>query len=186
MKKILLLIFSLIAIVQLQAQDGVAISTSSSATPDASAILDVQSTSQGVLIPRVDIDDLSTAAPISSPATSLIVYNSNTTTGPGFFYWDGSAWVSLGGAKEINDLSDAKTISSSVFIGPASGSSATGHKNTALGQSSLTYATGESNVALGFNAGHSTTSGNNNILIGINGNLHISQKFATNCNRILN
>ena len=92
MKKLILtLALGIFSLFQLQAQNGVAISTSSSATPDASAILDVQSTSQGMLIPRVDITDLATAAPVSSPATSLMVYNTNTSTGPGFFYWDGSA-----------------------------------------------------------------------------------------------
>ncbi len=67
----------------------------SGTAPDASAGLDVNFNNKGLLIPRVDISDLSTAAPISSPATSLIVYNTNTTTGPGYFYWNGSRWVKL-------------------------------------------------------------------------------------------
>jgi hypothetical protein len=103
-----------------------------------------------------------------------MAYNTNTTTGPGFVYWDGSAWVLLGGAQEINDLSDAKTMSSSVFIGPVSGQNvtSTGTKNTAIGQASLIHVTsGNSNVALGFNAGYNVTTGKSNILIGgdING-----------------
>jgi hypothetical protein len=174
MKKILLVFIGFLAFAQLNAQNGVAISTNSSAAPDGSAILDVQSTSQGMLIPRLDITDLSTATPVSSPATGLMAYNTNTTTGPGFVYWDGSAWVLLGGAQEINDLSDAKTMSSSVFIGPVSGQNvtSTGTKNTAIGQASLIHVTsGNSNVALGFNAGYNVTTGKSNILIGgdING-----------------
>ncbi len=62
-------------------------------TPDASAGLDVNFTDKGLLIPRVDISDLSTESPVTSPATSVLVYNTNTTTGPGYFYWDGSKWV---------------------------------------------------------------------------------------------
>ena len=54
----------------------VAINTDNT-TPDASAILDVKSTSKGVLLPRV----ASTGA-ITSPATGLLVY----VTGSGFFY----------------------------------------------------------------------------------------------------
>jgi len=63
--------------------------------PDASAILDVESTDKGLLIPRVDITDLTTAAPVTTPATSLLVYNTNTTTGIGYYYWDASKWVKL-------------------------------------------------------------------------------------------
>lgn len=64
-------------------------------TPDPSAELDVTSTDKGVLIPRVNIADLSTANPITNPATSLLVYNTNNTTGNGFYMWDGSKWVKL-------------------------------------------------------------------------------------------
>lgn len=63
--------------------------------PDQSAILDVQSTDKGVLIPRVDIADLNTAAPVVAPETSLLVFNTNATTGEGYFYWDGLRWVSI-------------------------------------------------------------------------------------------
>ena len=71
-------------------------------TPDASAILDVKSTTKGLLIPRIDLDDASTATPISSPATGLIIYNSGGDAPDGFYYWNGSAWISF-----ITSLSDA-------------------------------------------------------------------------------
>ena len=77
-------------------------------TPDASAMLDVKSTTKGILIPRVDIADLATATPVTSPATGLMVYNTNSTTGPGFFYWDGSEWLSVRGdwRSDIHDTAD--------------------------------------------------------------------------------
>ncbi len=65
------------------------------AVPATSAMLDVAATNKGVLIPRVDIADLSTAAPVASPVTSLLVYNTNGTTGEGYYYWDGTAWIQL-------------------------------------------------------------------------------------------
>ncbi|MCT4582325.1 MAG: hypothetical protein N4A35_13005 [Flavobacteriales bacterium] len=65
------------------------------AVPATSAMLDVSATNKGLLIPRVDIADLSTAAPVASPVTSLLVYNTNGTTGEGYYYWDGTAWVQL-------------------------------------------------------------------------------------------
>ena len=63
-------------------------------TPDAGSALDITATDAGILIPRVDIADLTTIAPVTGGSTeSLLVYNTNTTTGKGFYYWDGSDWI---------------------------------------------------------------------------------------------
>lgn len=62
-------------------------------TPDASAKLDVSSTTQGILLPRMT--EVQRTA-ITPAATGLIVYQTDGTT-PGFYYYDGSAWTALGG-----------------------------------------------------------------------------------------
>jgi len=145
------------------------------ASPNASAALDITSSSKGLLIPRLDIADLSTAAPVTSPATSLIAYNTNATTGPGFFYWNGSAWTTIGGSSsvsKIDDLSDAisNTSDNNVFLGDNSGTNATagtGIQNVGVGIKSLKDVTsGANNTSLGYNAGSNITTGNNNIIIG--------------------
>jgi hypothetical protein len=66
-------------------------------TPDASAMLDVSSSNSGVLIPRVALTTSASASPITSPATSLMIYNTATAgdVTPGFYYWDGAAWIRL-------------------------------------------------------------------------------------------
>lgn len=63
--------------------------------PSPSAKLDITDTQKGVLIPRISIPNLNAAAPVTSPATSLIVYNNNVATGIGFYYWNGSQWAAL-------------------------------------------------------------------------------------------
>lgn len=79
----------------------VGISSSSGFTPDASAALDVSYSSKGLLIPRVALTAANAAGPIASPATSLLVYNTATTgtspnnVTPGYYYWNGAAWVML-------------------------------------------------------------------------------------------
>jgi uncharacterized protein (TIGR02145 family) len=55
--------------------------------PDSSAMLDIQSTGKGVLIPRMT---KAQRAAISSPATGLMVYQIDVT--PGFYFYSGSAW----------------------------------------------------------------------------------------------
>ncbi len=73
--------------------------------PDAGSILDVTSSNKGVLIPRVDITDLSTIAPITGGSTvSLLVYNTNVLTGRGFHYWDGVEWIYLVEAGNIGNI----------------------------------------------------------------------------------
>ncbi len=66
-------------------------------TPDASAILELRSTIRGLLVPRLALTQTTSAAPVTSPATSLLVYNTATVNDvtPGFYYWSGSAWVRL-------------------------------------------------------------------------------------------
>jgi hypothetical protein len=74
---------------------------STGASPDASAMLDISSTDTGLLVPRVALTATNTPEPITSPATSLLIYNTATagTTPynvlPGFYYWNGTAWTTL-------------------------------------------------------------------------------------------
>jgi len=65
------------------------------ATPNNSAILDVSSSDKGILIPRININDLNSSNPISGAIESLMVYNTNATTGKGFYFWNGSKWINL-------------------------------------------------------------------------------------------
>jgi hypothetical protein len=64
---------------------------STGANPDGSAGLDVSFTDKGVLIPRLT---LAQRGAIASPATSLLIYQTDNT--PGYYYYDGSAWQLLG------------------------------------------------------------------------------------------
>jgi hypothetical protein len=66
---------------------------------NSSAILDISSTNSGLLIPRVALTATNAAGPITTPATSLLVYNTATASAgitavtPGYYYWDGAQWV---------------------------------------------------------------------------------------------
>ncbi len=65
--------------------------------PAPGSMLDIETTDKGIVIPRVNIADLSTIAPVTGGSTeSLLVYNTNVGTGPGFFYWDSTQWVPVG------------------------------------------------------------------------------------------
>ncbi len=103
-------------------------------TPSASAQLDVTSTTKGVLIPRVALTSLTSASPVTSPTTSLLVYNTATAgtspsnVTPGYYYWNGTAWVRLSdnstntGSYEWNYVKGNPTGGSlgGTFVGDAS------------------------------------------------------------------
>ena len=58
------------------------------AAPVGSAILDVKSTTKGLLIPRMTQAQRDA---IASPATGLLIYQTNAS--PGFFYYNSTSWV---------------------------------------------------------------------------------------------
>jgi uncharacterized protein (TIGR02145 family) len=72
--------------------------------PDPSAALDVKASDKGVLIPRVDFNNL----PVS-PATGLLVYV--TANGPegndAFYYYDGTQWHKLSGAAGLENFTES-------------------------------------------------------------------------------
>ncbi|WP_159020017.1 cell wall anchor protein [Algibacter sp. L3A6] len=61
-------------------------------TPDASSILDIESTTQGILTPRMTTAQ---RIAIASPAEGLMVFDIDEGS---FFYFDGTVWVELEGS----------------------------------------------------------------------------------------
>jgi hypothetical protein len=91
MKKFLCMAIIVFSFIQNTGAQSVAINTSG-ATANASSILDVQSTTKGMLIPRMSKAQKNA---IASPATGLLIYQ----TAPdsiGFNYYNGTQWVWLG------------------------------------------------------------------------------------------
>ncbi len=68
-----------------------------SGEPDGSAMLEISSSSKGLLIPRVQITDVdSDLNPVENPATGLLVFNTGTTeVEAGFFVWTGDKWAQM-------------------------------------------------------------------------------------------
>jgi hypothetical protein len=92
------------------------------ATPDASSIMDITANNRGLLIPRVALTAVNLAAPVTSPALSLLVFNTNTIVGangvkPGYYYWDATKWVGIGTGSAWDLLGNAGTSAGTNFIG---------------------------------------------------------------------
>jgi trimeric autotransporter adhesin len=102
LKLFLSLIFILLSLFIVNCfSQGISINTSG-ISADASAMLDINSSSKGLLIPRVSLASTTDVSAVPSPAVSLLVYNTNGSMsggGAGYWYWNGSQWTSLTGTQ---------------------------------------------------------------------------------------
>ncbi|MES2138329.1 MAG: tail fiber domain-containing protein [Bacteroidota bacterium] len=157
-------------------------------TPDASSLLDITSTSKGILIPRVALTATNAAGPVTAPVTSLMVYNTATAgvspnnVVPGYYYWNGTNWISLNGGSGGLDWSltgNAGTVAGTNFIGTTdnislefrsnnqrAGFISNTGQNTFLGYQSGLSSTGLGNVAIGYQAFNSPGGSLYNVAVG--------------------
>jgi len=72
------------------------------------ALIDMQSTSKGLLLPRVELTSTTAAAPLAAHTAGMVVYNTvsagsgGTAVSPGYYYNDGTQWVKIGSAAAIS------------------------------------------------------------------------------------
>ncbi len=160
-------------------------------SPDNSAMLDVKSTSQGLLIPRMTMAQRNA---IVSPATGLMVYQTDNL--PGFYYNSGNSstpvWVISGTGSGWGLTGNSGTSLASNFIGTTdntsllfrvnnqkSGGIDLTKSNTSLGYLTLNSNTnGQNNVAIGINALQSNLYGSNNSSIGANTLSHNTSGYS--------
>lgn len=84
-------------------------------TIDPNAVLELNSSTKGFLLPRLALTSTDAFAPmVTSPTAGMTVYNTATagTAGstqvtPGFYYWDGTQWVRV-----ADSSSNTQTITS--------------------------------------------------------------------------
>jgi hypothetical protein len=113
MKKILFIFIASCALMKANAQTGIG-----TTAPNASAKLDVTATNKGFLPPRVSLTSTTDVATIASPATGLIVYNTNTAGAapnnviPGYYYYNGSAWINFIASNTSTGLTNDQTSTS--------------------------------------------------------------------------
>ena len=149
------------------------------ATPNASAQLDITSASKGVLVPRMTQTQRDA---IASPAAGLLIYQTDNT--PGFYYYNGNAWTAIAGSVLANWSTTGNTGTNSTnFIGTTddqplkfkiknqkAGQIDSASYNTSIGFRTLDSVKGSGidNTAFGYAALLNNTTGNSNVAIGNN------------------
>jgi hypothetical protein len=101
------LLFLIIGLGSAKAQTGVSINTDGT-DPDASSILDIKSTEKGLLIPRMD---LAARNLIGTPATGLLIFQTDAT--PGFYFYNGTSWEKIAAGSSLS----ASLDNGKIFVG---------------------------------------------------------------------
>ena len=96
MKQIFTFLIAVVLTATTYAQVGVG-----TTTPDASSALDITSTTKGLLIPRMTETQRDA---ISSPATGLMIYQTDGTVG--FYYYNGSSWAEVAATSKTYSIGD--------------------------------------------------------------------------------
>ena len=101
-------------------------------TPNSNAMLDVSSTTKGMLIPRMSTTDR-TALALGSTEDGLFVYDTDTHS---FWYWNGSAWNDMGNSA-LNE--DKDWLKEGTTEAPTADTDAMYHTgNVAIGKNTAT------------------------------------------------
>ena len=149
------------------------------------AILDIDTTESGVLLPRIMLTASQTfglSKVTSNTANSMLVYNTNTATntglsGQGYYYWNWDettttgTWVKMSTGDDKGDVSLIGTSYIGANAGPGGNGTKEGtqsnRNNIFLGKSAgVSNTTGDNNIFMGYQAGDSNTFGVNNIFMG--------------------
>jgi hypothetical protein len=153
-------VFCLLIILTTSIKAQVGIGTNS---PNESSKLEINATNKGVLIPRLTLTGSTDATTIATPATSLLVYNTATTSDvvPGYYYNSGTSgspvWIRLNTNSLVTGANSGETINwnSSTLQWQITGTS-----GLALGNRAGYYNQGNSAIALGYYAGYSNQGAN--------------------------
>jgi hypothetical protein len=199
MKKISILLLTTVLIVLRTSAQNIFPATGAAGigttTPDASSLLEIKSTSKGLLVSRMTKVQRDA---IASPATGLLIFQTNST--PGFYYYNGTAWTAVtvnGANKTLSNLTASTAVNvdllpgsdntlnlgttsfrwrtlntggdvliNGITVGEGGGAQSL---NLAVGLNALKLnTTGNPNTALGYQSLSHNSTGSNNTAVGYN------------------
>ena len=138
---------------------------------DDSEVLKVASNDKGVLIPNIDIPNLNAGTPVNSPANSLLVYNTNVSSGKGFYYWKDNKWNPLVDSSNIYKLLGITRSESVVSTGGITDNSYNGAQTYSIGESPSSH---DWQLIPGLTKTFNISSANNSVSVASSGILQVN------------
>ncbi|WP_242118764.1 hypothetical protein [Aestuariivivens sediminicola] len=141
-------------------------------SPDASSILDLSSTTQGMLTPRMtEVQRLA----IANPASGLVVYDTDENA---FFHYTGTEWLKLINENSLNDYTGWADYVDGVYTS-ASPLALTASNKVTLPNNAMTIRDSQkpTDITTFYNASNSTITGRNGD--GINVNIEFKARPTT-------
>lgn len=119
-------------------------------TPNNSAMLDISSTTKGLLAPRMTQTQRDA---IASPAAGLLIYQTDNT--PGYYVHDGTTWAAVGGASQLEKITQGSNTGYRILGRDPANYGDIGDKALDLSYSNGSFpigrgATGDYSTAMGF------------------------------------
>lgn len=134
------------------------------ASPAATSILDLTSTTQGFLVPRMTAANKATLLAIP-PAAGMLIYQTDGTTG--FYFYNGTAFIGLPNSGLLSKVEGTDFTGSLILGHQTTGTLAVAYYNTAVGLGSLqAVSSGINNTATGYNTLNLNTTGYSNVANG--------------------
>ena len=138
-------------------------------TPNPSSILEIESSTQGLLIPRVELTSTNDVSTITSGnVESLLVYNTQSINDvePGYYYWDSSEWVRVAAGSNVDNqkITNFSVIGSNLSITLENGNTASVPLADIIGSTDSNIA----NTNLTLDANRTLTTGNYDLNIDAN------------------
>jgi trimeric autotransporter adhesin len=151
-------------------------------TTNANALLELETTNKGLLLPRVALTSTSAAAPLLAHIAGMTVYNTVTigNVTPGIYYNDGTVWIrpsTFSASTLWGTTGNTGTTTAANFIGTADNNDILFKRNNvkagllslsniAFGVNTLLATTGNYNVAIGTNANRDNVAGSESVAVG--------------------
>lgn len=107
MKNILILLILITLTQNLCAQ----VTIGSNTPPDPNSVLElISENKKGLLLPRLELESLTSPAPLTEHVEGMVVYNIGTNIEKGYYYNDGSQWIRISNANTAawNDVTNQK------------------------------------------------------------------------------
>jgi trimeric autotransporter adhesin len=151
-------------------------------TTNANALLELESTNKGLLLPRIALANTSSPTPLPAHIAGMVVYNTanNGIVSPGFYCNDGTNWLKSSNLTYSNVwglTGNLGTNTTSNFIGTTDNmdilfrrnnvkAGLLSQANTVFGVNSMLATTGNYNVAVGVNSNRDNVLGSENVTVG--------------------